>query len=219
MQKITIEVVSDVVCPWCYIGKRRLEKAIELLKGEYEFDVSYLPFELNPNMPKEGRNQKEYLTEKFGGNDRYEQLTSNVTSVAAEEGLLFDYTRQQNSPNTRDAHRLIWLAKQEGVQAEVKEALLKAYFKKGIDLTKNENLIDIVESAGLNRDKATALIASDEGLVEVEYLEQLNIQRGVTGVPFYIVNGKYGISGAQPSPSFVSAFKDISEKALTEADK
>lgn len=87
MQKITVEVVSDVVCPWCYIGKRRLEKAIEELKGEYEFDVSYLPFELNPNMPKEGRNQKEYLIEKFGGEDRYNQLTNNVAAVAAEEGL------------------------------------------------------------------------------------------------------------------------------------
>lgn len=219
MQKITVEVVSDVVCPWCYIGKRRLEKAIEELKGEYEFDVSYLPFELNPNMPKEGRNQKEYLIEKFGGEDRYNQLTNNVAAVAAEEGLHFDYSQQKYSPNTRDAHRLIWLAKQEGVQAEVKEALLNAYFEKGIDLTKNENLIDVVESAGLNRDKATALLSSDEGLAEVKLQEQVSSQRGVSGVPFYIVNGKYGISGAQPASSFVSAFKDISEKALTESDK
>lgn len=219
MQKIKIDVVSDVVCPWCYIGKRRLEKAMEELKGEFEFEVSYLPFELHPNMPKEGRNQKEYLTEKFGGEERYLQLTHNVTAVAAEEGLHFDYSRQQNSPNTRNAHRLIWLAKQEDVQAEVKEALLNAYFEKGVDLTKNKNLLDVVESAGLNRDKATTLLSSDEGLVEVEYLEQLNVQRGVSGVPFYIVNDKYGVSGAQPSSSFVSAFKDISEKALTETDK
>lgn len=219
MQKITVDVVSDVVCPWCYIGKRRLEKAIDELSAAYEFDVNYLPFELNPSMPKEGRNQKEYLTEKFGGNERYEQLTNNVTNVAAEEGLRFDYSQQQNSPNTRDAHRLIWLAKQEGVQAEVKEALLNAYFEKGVDLTKNKNLLKVVEQAGLNREKAATLLSSEEGLVEVEYMEQLNIQRGVNGVPFYIVNGKYGISGAQPSASFVSAFKDIAEKALAETDK
>lgn len=219
MQKITIDVVSDVVCPWCYIGKRRLEKAIDELKGAYEFEVNYLPFELNPNMPKEGRNQREYLTEKFGGDARYEQLTSNVSSVAAEEGLHFDYSRQQNSPNTRDAHRLIWLAKQENVQGEVKEALLNAYFEKGVDLTEKENLLNVVEEAGLSREKAATLLSSDEGLVEVEYLEQLNIQRGVSGVPFYIVNGKYGISGAQPSSSFVSAFKNIAEKALAEAEK
>ncbi|MCB0490782.1 MAG: DsbA family oxidoreductase [Cyclobacteriaceae bacterium] len=219
MQRIKVDIVSDIVCPWCYIGKRRLEKAIEELKGEFEFDISYLPFELHPNMPKEGRNQKEYLTEKFGGEERYHQLTANVTSVAAEEGLHFDYSQQQNSPNTRDAHRLIWLAKQEGVQPEVKEALLNAYFEKGVDLTKDDNLIDVAESAGLDRNKAMALLSSDEGLVEVEYLEQLNTQRGVSGVPFYIVNDKYGISGAQPSSSFVSAFRDISEKTLSEASK
>jgi len=219
MQRIKVDIVSDIVCPWCYIGKRRLEKAIEELKGEFEFDISYLPFELHPNMPKEGRNQKEYLTEKFGGEERYHQLTANVTSVAAEEGLHFDYSQQQNSPNTRDAHRLIWLAKQEGVQPEVKEALLNAYFEKGVDLTKDDNLIDVAESAGLDRNKAMALLCSDEGLVEVEYLEQLNTQRGVSGVPFYIVNDKYGISGAQPSSSFVSAFRDISEKTLSKASK
>jgi predicted DsbA family dithiol-disulfide isomerase len=219
MQRIKVDIVSDIVCPWCYIGKRRLEKAIEELKGEFEFDISYLPFELHPNMPKEGRNQKEYLTEKFGGEERYHQLTANVTSVAAEEGLHFDYSQQQNSPNTRDAHRLIWLAKQEGVQPEVKEALLNAYFEKGVDLTKDDNLIDVAESAGLDRNKAMALLSSDEGLVEVEYLEQLNTQRGVSGVPFYIVNDKYGISGAQPSSSFVSAFRDISEKTLSKASK
>ena len=219
MQRIKVDIVSDIVCPWCYIGKRRLEKAIEELKGEFEFDISYLPFELHPNMPKEGRNQKEYLTEKFGGEERYHQLTANVTSVAAEEGLHFDYSQQQNSPNTRDAHRLIWLAKQEGVQPEVKEALLNAYFEKGVDLTKDDNLIDVAESAGLDRNKAMALLSSDEGLVEVEYLEQLNTQRGVSGVPFYIVNDKYGISGAQPSSSFVSAFRDISEMTLSEASK
>lgn len=219
MQKITIDVVSDVVCPWCYIGKRRLEKAINELKEEYEFEVNYLPFELNPNMPKEGRNQKEYLTEKFGGEDRYKQLTDNVAKVAADEGLHFDYDKQQNSPNTRDAHRLILLAKQEGVQAEVKEALLNAYFVKGVDLTKNENLVNVVSKAGLDREKATSLLSSDEGLAEVERLEQINVQRGVSGVPFYIVNGKYGISGAQPSSSFISAFKDIGEKELAEANK
>ncbi|MEZ4947293.1 MAG: DsbA family oxidoreductase [Cyclobacteriaceae bacterium] len=219
MQRIKVDIVSDIVCPWCYIGKRRLEKAIEELTGEFEFDISYLPFELHPNMPKEGRNQKEYLTEKFGGEERYHQLTANVTSVAAEEGLHFDYSQQQNSPNTRDAHRLIWLAKQEGVQPEVKEALLNAYFEKGVDLTKDDNLIDVAESAGLDRNKAMALLSSDEGLVEVEYLEQLNTQRGVSGVPFYIVNDKYGISGAQPSSSFVSAFRDISEKTLSKASK
>ncbi|MEQ8424357.1 MAG: DsbA family oxidoreductase [Cyclobacteriaceae bacterium] len=214
MQKIKVDVVSDVVCPWCYIGKRRLEKAISELKDEFDFEVNYLPFELNPNMPKEGKNQEEYLTIKFGGPERYKQLTDNVTNIAEEEGLRFDYNKQQISPNTRDAHRLIWLASQEGVQHAVKEALLKAYFEQGVDLTKKENLLELVTAAGLDRDTAATMLDSEDGLVEVEYLESLSRERGVSGVPFYIVNDKYGISGAQPSSSFVSAFRDISEKSI-----
>ena len=203
-------MVSDVVCPWCYIGKRRLEKAIESLKLELQFEVNYLPFELNPGMPKQGRNQKEYLTEKFGGEERYKQLTENVSKIASEEGLKFDYMRQHVSPNTRNAHRLIWLAGTEGCQGQVKEALMNAYFQQGINLSKNENLLDIVSDAGLERKKAEALLNSEEGLVEVEYLEQINQKRGINGVPYYIINHKYGISGAQPPSTFIKAFKDIS---------
>ncbi len=216
MQKITVDVVSDVVCPWCYIGKRRLEKAMIALKDEIEFEVNYLPFELNPSMPKEGKNQREYLTKKFGSDERYEELTANVTRVAAEEGIQFNYSRQQKSLNTRDAHRLIWLAKQEGNQLAVKEALMKAYFENGVDLTQTENLISVVAQAGLDEAKARQLLTSDEGLVEVEYLEQLNQQRGISGVPFYIINNKYGVSGAQPSSSFVGIFKEVSEKVRAE---
>lgn len=216
MQKITIDVVSDVVCPWCYIGKRRLEKAIESLKGEFELVINYLPFELNPSMPKEGKNQKEYLTTKFGGEERYKQLTENVTYVAAEEGLQFDYNRQQVSPNTRDAHRLIWLAGNEGCEQQVVEALMKAYFEEGADLTNNMNLLDIISEAGLDREKADALLNSEEGLVEVKYLEQLNHQRGISGVPFYIINKKYGISGAQLPSTFVKTIKEISLETASE---
>lgn len=186
------------------------------LKDEFEFEVNYLPFELNPSMPKEGKNQREYLTKKFGSDERYEELTAHVTSVAAKEGIQFNYSRQQKSPNTRDAHRLIWLAKQEGNQLAVKEALMKAYFENGVDLTQTENLISVVAQAGLDEAKARQLLMSDEGLVEVEYLEQLNQQRGISGVPFYIINNKYGVSGAQPSSSFVGIFKEVSEKVRAE---
>src|SRR6267378_1254107 len=106
--KLRIDVVSDVVCPWCYIGKRRLEKAIGQLSSQFDFDVEYQPFELNPEMSKKGRNQKEYLTAKFGGEERYHQITDHVTRIAAEEGLKFDFKREIISPNTREAHRLVW---------------------------------------------------------------------------------------------------------------
>lgn len=210
--KIKIEVVSDVVCPWCYIGKRRLEKAIDLSKDTFDFEIEFLPFELNPAMPKEGRNQKEYLSAKFGGNAQYEKITSNTTKVAAEEGLTFDFSKQQVSPNTRDAHRIIWWAKGEGKQVEVKEAFLKAYFEDGVDLSKTENLLNVATQVGLDRAKVEKVLNSEEGLAEVITAEKLSVQRGVSGVPFYIIDGKYGISGAQSSDTFIQAFKEIGVK-------
>lgn len=208
-RRIKIEVVSDVVCPWCYIGKRRLENAISALDGDYEVEVSFQPFELNPQMPREGRQQLEYLSEKFGSPDRYQQLTSHVTRVAADEGLKFDFARQTVSPNTFDAHRLIWLAGRTGVQAAVKEALMSAYFERGVDLSKKENLADVAAAAGLDREAAMALLNSDDGKKEVRAMEELNYQRGISGVPFYIINNKYGVSGAQPSEVFRNALREI----------
>lgn len=209
MQKIKIDIVSDVVCPWCYIGKRRIEKAIDQLQGQFEFDINYLPFELNPTVPPSGFNQKDYLIKKFGSEAKYNQITSHVTTVAAEEGLNFDFAAQKIAPNTRDAHRIIWLAKQEGKQLAVKEAFLKAYFEDGMDLSKPENLITIAVACGLSETRVTALLNSDEGLQEVVTMEQLNQKRGVSGVPFYIINDQYGISGAQPTETFIQALTQI----------
>ncbi len=214
---IKIDIVSDVVCPWCFIGKRRMEKAMSALSNDYDFDVSYLPFELNPQTPKEGFSQKEYLSKKFGGEEKYHQITQHVTHVAADEGLLFDFNKQAISPNTRDAHRVIWFAKNEGKQLPVKEAFLKAYFEQGIDLTKKENIISVAVSAGLDAKRITSLLDSQEGLQEVIQLEQQNHQRGISGVPFYVINNQYGISGAQPSDVFIQALREIgSEVALSQ---
>ncbi len=216
---IIIDIVSDVVCPWCYIGKRRIEKAMRELSQEFDFDVSYLPFELNPQTPKEGFNQKEYLANKFGGPERYDQITSHVTNVASAEGLKFDFDKQPTSPNTKDAHRVIWFAKKEGKQLQVKEAFLKAYFEDGVDLTRKENIIAIAVSAGLNKEHVATLLDSNEGIMEVNRLEQQNHQRGISGVPFYIINNQYGVSGAQPSDVFIQALKQIgSEVILSESE-
>jgi predicted DsbA family dithiol-disulfide isomerase len=216
---IKIDVVSDVVCPWCYIGKRRLEKAMDQLSGQYDFEIEYFPFELNPEMPKAGRNQKEYLTEKFGSGERYAQLTQHVSQVAADEGLRFDYTRQPISPNTHDAHRLVWLARQgkRDIQSDVQENLMKAYFEEGVDLSQRENLVDIGIKSGLDEGKVRTMLDSNEGEAEVTYAEQLNRQRGIRGVPFFIINNQYGISGAQPTEVFVETLTQIANKDLTQA--
>jgi predicted DsbA family dithiol-disulfide isomerase len=212
--KIKVDIVSDVVCPWCYIGKRRFEKAVDSLKDKYEFEFEYHPFELNPETPTTGVDQKEHLTQKFGGDQRYHQLTNHVTTVAAEEGLRFDFANQQVLPNTRNAHRIIQFAKHDGKQAEVNEAFMKAYFENGVDLSKNENLVNIASQSGLSQDKVEKLLSTDEGLLEVALAEKELQKLGITGVPFFIINNKYGISGAQRSDSFIQAFEDIGSKEL-----
>lgn len=212
---IKIDVVSDVVCPWCYIGKRRLEKAIDQLKNDFDFDVEYHPFELNPTMPPEGRNQKEYLSSKFGGEERYHQITSHTEKTAAQEGLKFDFSKQKMSPNTLNSHRLIAFAKTKGKQAELKEALMSAYFEEGIDLTKNESLIAIAVQHGLDKNETEQFLNSDALAAEVKLEEQLNYQRGISGVPFYIINNKYGVSGAQPAEVFVNALTEIGSETVT----
>jgi predicted DsbA family dithiol-disulfide isomerase len=207
--KIKVGVVSDVVCPWCYIGKRRLENAMHQLSDKYDFEVEYFPFELNPQTPAEGFDQKEYLTNKFGGEERYEKLTGNVTNLATQEGLTFRYDLQKKTPNTRNAHRLIMFAKEDGKHLEMVEAFFKAYFTQGTDLSKIENLISLATNVGLDQAKVEALLKSDVGTVEVEMAE-IELQKlGITGVPFYILDNKYGISGAQPSQEFIKAFDDL----------
>jgi predicted DsbA family dithiol-disulfide isomerase len=209
---IKIAVVSDVVCPWCYIGKRRLEKAMEAVKNEFEFEVAYYPFELNPHTSVEGVSNKEYLLNKFGSESEYERLTSNVSRVANEEGLSFNYDKQTIYPNTRNAHRLILFAKDSGKEIELVEALFKAYFTDGIDLSKNENLVEIATSLGMNEVDTTLFLSGSAGTEQVVMAETELQRMGITGVPFYIINDKYGVSGAQPSSSFIQAFRNIAQE-------
>jgi|SRR6267154_2084546 len=215
---VKIDVVSDVVCPWCYIGKRRLEKAIDQLRDKIDFQVEYHPFELNPDTPKEGVNHKAYVIKKFGGEARYQQMTKHVVDIAAQEGLKFNFSDEQISPNTLNAHRLIGYAKGEGKQLEMKEALMSAYFEKGVDLTQNKNLVNIAVALGLDESAVESFLKSDELTAEVKLEEQLNFQRGISGVPFYIINNKYGVSGAQPTEGFVQALTEIGSEAIANAE-
>lgn len=208
-KKIKIDVVSDVVCPWCYIGKRRLEKAMHELADEYDFEVEYHPFELNPTIPAEGFDQKAYLARKFGSEQRYSEITAHTTRTAAQEGLEMNFDKQEVSPNTRRAHLAVQLAKNNGNHLEVVEAFFKAYFTDGIDLSKNENLMAVAERAGLSRDRLEAVLNDDDALRHVTQAEQEAQKLGITGVPFYIINNRYGVSGAQAPATFVQAFREI----------
>src|SRR5262249_49350365 len=141
---LRIDVISDVICPWCFIGKRRLETALAALDGSHEVGVRWLPFQLNPTMPKEGISRKEYRTRKFGSWERSLELDAKVIAVGETEGICFAFDRIERTPNTLDSHRLIWLAEREGIQDTVVEALFQAYFTEGQDLSNRQALLDVV---------------------------------------------------------------------------
>src|SRR5262245_28484276 len=186
---LTVDVISDVICPWCYIGKKRLEKAIASLQGQLETRVRWLPFQLNPAMPKEGVSRREYRTKKFGSWERSLELDARVVAVGEAEGIHFAFDRIERTPNTLNAHRLIWLAEGKGVQDAIVEALFRAYFTEGRDISNRQTLLDVVAGAGLDRHQAAGVLNSDDGLAAINDAGALARRFGVDGVPFFIVNG------------------------------
>ena len=202
---LTVDVISDVICPWCYIGKRRLEKAVAALDGQHEVRVHWLPFQLNPAMPKEGISRREYRTRKFGSWERSLALDATVIEVGQEEGIRFAFDRIERTPNTLDAHRLIALAEKLGVQDAVVEALFRAYFTEGRDISNRQTLLDVVAEAGLDRSKADALLNGDGGLEAFQEADQRTRRHPVEGVPCFVLNGKFTLSGAQPPEAILEA--------------
>jgi predicted DsbA family dithiol-disulfide isomerase len=202
---ITVDVISDVICPWCWIGKRRLEKAIFSLGQPVK--VRWLPFQLNPTMPKEGISRREYRTRKFGSWERSLELDAQVAAAGKAEGIDFAFDKMERTPNTVDAHRLIWLAEKEGVQDGIVEALFLAYFTDGRDISNRQTLLDVVSEAGLDRSKAESVMNSNEGTEALREADELGRRFRVDGVPFYIVNGKITLGGAQPPEAFLEAFR------------
>jgi predicted DsbA family dithiol-disulfide isomerase len=205
-----VDVISDVICPWCFIGKRRLEKAIAALDRQQEVRVRWLPFQLNPTMPKEGISRKEYRTRKFGSWERSLELDAKMIAVGEAEGVHFSLDKIERTPNTLDSHRLIWLAEMHGVQDAVVEALFRAYFTEGRDISNRQALIDVVGDAGLDRHKAEGVLNSNEGMEAIKEADEKARRFQVDGVPFFIVNGKITLGGAQPPNAFLEAFGKVS---------
>lgn len=210
MEKTTIriEIISDVVCPWCYIGKRRLEKAVQLTSDRFDFEAEYFPFELNPHLPPEGVDFKSYLCQKFGSEERFHQLTEHTQLIAAREGLEFNLYQQEKYPNTRNIHRIIMRAREEGKQLEAVEGFFRAYFTDGVDLTRAENLIDIAGEAGLDKPYIETLLNSNTGNLEIEMAEKELQDLGITSVPLFIIENRFAISGAQSVETFTNAFEE-----------
>jgi predicted DsbA family dithiol-disulfide isomerase len=208
MEPLTIEVVSDVVCPWCYIGKRRLEAALELY-AQAKPDapppkVSFHPFQLNPDLPPEGMLRADYVARKWGGRPSSE-VYARVSGVGKSVGIDFEFDRIVRQPNTKAAHALIALAGELGVQPAVKEAMMRAYFIDGRDLTDIDTLVEVAERAGLDPKRARAHLADPDALRAIDGADLQARRIGVEGVPFFIFNRRYAVSGAQEAQALVEA--------------
>jgi predicted DsbA family dithiol-disulfide isomerase len=201
---VIIEIWSDVVCPWCYIGKRRLEHALADFEHADEVEIVWRSFQLHPEAPPgQAIPTKQYLTDRFG--PQAAQMTGRVAAIGKEEGLDFDFDHAL-TVNTFDAHRLLHLARAEGVEDRAKERLLRAHFTEGADLSDPDTLIALMKEAGVSEDRARAVIENpDEYAKDVDSDIEEARALGANGVPFFVIDRKYGISGAQPVEVFRQA--------------
>lgn len=211
MQTIDIDIISDVVCPWCYLGQKRLALALESVSGEISANITWKPYQLEPNSPPEGFDAMDYLVRKIGGEERVRQSHQMLTQLGAEIGLPFAFEKTKTFPNTLDAHRLLLWAGQidAGTQDKVAHALFTANFVEGRNLGDPEVLTEIAAACGMHAPTVRERLATDAERDTVRN-EIANAQRmGVSGVPFFVIDGKYAISGAQGVEVFANALRQI----------
>jgi len=203
-----IDVISDAICPWCYIGKRQLERALDILAAHHcNITVAWHPFQLNPEMPAEGIEREKYRIAKFGSLERSRQLDQRITETAATVGLEFRLERITRTPNTVNAHRLIRFAGQKGMQDTVVEALFEGYFCNGADIGDSSALADLGAEGGLDRSEVLAMLASDMGRNEVVAADRMARNAGIQGVPSFALQGHVLFSGAVPAEEMAQAFR------------
>jgi len=212
---LAIDIVSDVVCPWCFIGKRRLEAALEIYRKDRPDapapEITYHPFELNPDLPREGVARADYVAKKFGA--RGYSAHDRLVHAGAQLGIPFAFDKIVRQPNTLAAHVLIESGRRHGVQGAVKEALLKAFFVDGVDLTDTQALVRIAAEAGLDRKEAEAALA-DEGLRRTVAEEEGKARAmGVSGVPFFVFNKRIAVEGAQPPEVLLEAMLEAEKES------
>lgn len=207
-EKITVDIVSDVACPWCYVGKRRFEAALEKWDGT-PVEVNWHPYQLDPSMENEGIGRDTYLINKFGSVDGMQEVTNRLTSIGKGLGIDFDFGENWMAYNTLHLHQLLHVAGLEGFKADLKERFLKAYFVDLNPLNDTKVLYSILADFGWDSSKVDAIM-NDQAIAQQVQAEIAHLQKmGVSGVPFFILNGKYGISGAQESETFIEALTKI----------
>lgn len=210
---ISVDVVSDVMCPWCLIGKRRLEQALDRLDDDISVQVRWRPYQLDATLPAEGKDRKKYLEDKFGGPERAQQVYASIEDAGRAENIDFKFSDIAVSPNTLDAHRLIRWAQNEGedVQGRLVERLFQMFFLEGRNIGKHEVLIEAAGHAGMDTAIVQSLLPTDKDRAEVQEEISIAQQMGVTGVPCFIIDKKYAVMGAQAPETLVQAITDASK--------
>jgi predicted DsbA family dithiol-disulfide isomerase len=211
---LVIDVVSDVVCPWCFIGKARLEQALEL-RPDIPVDINWRPYFLNDWIPREGISRDEYLTKKFGSPDRYKGIAGRVAAAAKAEGLTYAVDKIARQPNTLDCHRLILWARNIGAAGAMKQRLMQLYFTEGADLTDREVLVKAAADCGMDADLTRDLLSGEQDVDRVTQEAEQAKQAGIDGVPCFILGGVLAVSGAQ-EPAYLA---DAIARAADEVEK
>ena len=211
MDTLKIDIVSDVVCPWCVIGFRNLKKAMHELQTELNFEISWKPYELHPEIPQEGYDKKLYMQQKFGSSSGRAPY-NEITKIGESIGFEFNFSKTERIPNTFMAHRLLWKAEQCDLQTELSEALFEAYFSDGLNIGSKQILAQISESVGMDKKEIINFLDSKEGGQEIADLEMNFIEKSIGAVPTYFINDKYIIQGGQEPETFVSFLRKIIQK-------
>lgn len=216
---ITLDILSDPICPWCYIGKAQLDRALEA-RSDRPVVIAWHPFQLNPDMPREGMDRREYLETKFGGKQQAVEVYGRIAEAAEAAGLEIDFGAIQRTPNTLDAHRLIHWAGIEGAQTRVVSALFTAYFKEGRDIGDREVLADIADACGMDAAMVQRLLTTEADEEDIRARDAHSREMGVSGVPTFIIANQHAVPGAQPTELWTKVLDELAaqEAANPEAD-
>ncbi|KNG92960.1 DsbA family oxidoreductase [Pseudaestuariivita atlantica] len=207
-QLVRLDILSDPICPWCYIGKTHLDRALAEAAAPV-FEIQWHPFQLNPDMPPEGMDRRAYLEAKFGGKERAVEVYGQIAEAAEDAGLMLNLGAIERTPNTLDAHRLIHWSGLEGKQGEIVAALFRAYFEEGRDIGDREVLADIADGVGMDAAVVLKLLASDTDIDDIRARDAKGREMGVTGVPCFIVGGQHAVPGAQPPDLWAKVIEEI----------
>ena len=207
---IKLDILSDPICPWCYIGKANLDRALEA-RPDHPFAIEWHPFQLNPEMPAEGMDRREYLETKFGGKEGAVRAYAPVVEASQKAGLNINFEGIKTTPNTLDAHRLIHWAGLEGRQTAAVSSLFKAYFVEGRDIGDHEVLLSIADAIGLDREMVERLLSSDADAEDIRSRDAHARQRGVTGVPTFVIANQHVAPGAQPPELWSQVIDDLAQ--------